>query len=63
MITLATTPFYLVHEDALIENINTFKAALAAQWPNSILSYSVKTNSLPWILKKVLSEGDRKSVV
>ena len=45
------TPYFLIKEDELNENINQFKYALEKYWPNSILSYSVKTNSLPWILK------------
>lgn len=45
------TPFFLIDEKILSQNINGFKEALEQQWPNSIIAYSVKTNSLPWILK------------
>ena len=45
------TPYFLIKENELYENINRFKLALEKYWPNSNLSYSVKTNSLPWILK------------
>lgn len=45
------TPYYLISEEKLRENVETFSTALNKIWPNSQLSYSVKTNSLPWLLK------------
>ena len=45
------TPYFLIDEAALQSNLDAFTAALSELWPNSILSYSVKTNSLPWLLK------------
>ena len=45
-----TTPFFLLREELLEQNINSFKNALKQIWPNSIIAYSVKTNALPWIL-------------
>lgn len=45
------TPYFLIHEELLEENINGFRSALDRIWPNSIFAYSVKTNSLPWILE------------
>lgn len=45
------TPYFLISESKLKENILAFQNALAEIWPNSSLAYSVKTNSLPWILK------------
>lgn len=44
------TPYYLISEEILNTNIKAFQEALNKYWPNSILSYSVKTNSLPWLL-------------
>lgn len=44
------TPYFLIHEDLLEENIANFRNAMDDIWPNSIIAYSVKTNSLPWIL-------------
>ena len=44
------TPYYIVHKeklDSLIWDLNT---ALKKYWSNSIVGYSFKTNSLPWIL-------------
>lgn len=45
------TPYYLIHRNLLDENIAEFKTALNSNWENSQLCYSVKTNSLPWLLK------------
>ena len=44
------TPYFLIREDLLAENMAGFRSALNKLWPNSIIAYSVKTNSLPWIL-------------
>ena len=45
------TPYFFIHEDELNNNVLGFNNALKKHWPNSVLSYSVKTNSLPWVLK------------
>ena len=45
-----TTPA-LVFDVPLLETlVARFHAALDEYWPNSILSYSFKTNSLPWLI-------------
>lgn len=45
------TPYFLILEDILDDNILAFQKSLKELWPNSQIAYSVKTNSLPWILK------------
>lgn len=45
------TPYFIIHEEQLDLNISSFKEAIKKYWPNSIVAYSIKTNSLPWILK------------
>lgn len=55
------TPYFLISEEKLNKNIQAFASALNKLWSNSALAYSVKTNSLPWLLKylnnkKVLAE-------
>ncbi len=45
------TPYFLLHEDLLAQNIAEFRTAMDEHWPYSVIAYSVKTNSLPWILK------------
>ena len=51
------TPFFMISENLLYKNIKDFQDALSQYWPNSILSYSVKTNSLPWLLKYLLQNN------
>lgn len=55
------TPYFLIIEEELSNNITAFQQGLKEVWPNSRLAYSVKTNSLPWLLqylkeKNVLAE-------
>lgn len=57
------TPFFMIHEDLLQKNIRTFKEALREHWPNSRLAYSVKTNSLPWLLRYMRNEDVMAEVV
>lgn len=57
------TPYFLINEQLLNINISNFKSALHNIWPNSKIAYSVKTNSLPWLLKKMKSEGIMAEVV
>lgn len=45
------TPYFIISEEELEKNIQVFKNALNDYWPNSELAYSVKTNSLPWLLQ------------
>lgn len=58
------TPYYVIHEEQLEENIKAFQKALETHWgDNSLLGYSVKTNSLPWILKFMLEHGCYAEIV
>ena len=45
------TPYFLLRESLLRHNVAAFFTALAAEWPNAAVAYSVKTNALPWILQ------------
>ena len=44
------TPCFIIDTDELSGNIESFKKALSAHSDDAILAYSVKTNSLPYIL-------------
>ena len=44
------TPYFLIDVAELQNNIDTFRSALHTHWPNGDIAYSVKTNSLPWVL-------------
>jgi diaminopimelate decarboxylase len=57
------TPFFLIHKKELDNNILNFKSALEKIWPNSRLAYSVKTNSLPWVLKHLKTQNVMAEVV
>lgn len=57
------TPYFLISESKLNDNILAFKNALADIWPNSSLAYSVKTNSLPWLLRYLKKENVLAEVV
>ncbi len=45
------TPYFEIRKDALDKNIEDLTEALKSEWGKSIFSYSVKTNSLPWLLR------------
>ena len=49
--TALKTPYYRVDESKLDADIELLKGALEKGWNNYICSFSVKTNSLPWLLK------------
>lgn len=51
------TPCFVVETDKFRENINAFYKALNMYYKNAIVSYSVKTNSLPFLLN-VAKESD-----
>lgn len=51
------TPYFLISEQKLKENLDGFKVALKKYWPNSDIAYSIKTNSLPWLLKYLNQQG------
>ena len=57
------TPYYVISKKKLDKNISDFQIALETVWENSILGYSVKTNSLPWLLKYLQSNNIYAEVV
>lgn len=44
------TPFFRIKEKDLLYDIHLLKESLSHNWGNYIVGYSVKTNSLPWLL-------------
>ena len=55
------TPFYVIDVKKLQKNIQSFVDGMSNNWSNTRLAYSVKTNSLPWIVEfmnknKILAE-------
>ena len=57
------TPAFVIDEAALGALVTRFQKALAQHWPNSVMSYSVKTNSLPWLLCYMKQRGIWAEVV
>ena len=57
------TPYFLIHQDLLQKNIDNFVQGMNASWNRSILGYSVKTNSLPWLLSYIKQNGGLAEVV
>ena len=57
------TPFFLINKKEIDDNIQSFSSALKKIWPNSSIAYSVKTNSLPWLLKYLKTQNVMAEVV
>lgn len=57
------SPFYRIREQDLLYDIRLLKNALEENWGNYIMSYSVKTNSLPWLLNYLRKQGFFAEVV
>ena len=51
------TPTWVIDEEVLGRYLGNFQRALATHWPNSILGYSFKTNSLPWLISYMREHG------
>jgi diaminopimelate decarboxylase len=58
-----TTPAFVIDVPVLDEFVERFRSALDAQWPGSILSYSFKTNALPWLISHMRERGVWAEVV
>jgi diaminopimelate decarboxylase len=57
------TPAFVVDEPLLALFAERFESALERHWPNSILSYSFKTNALPWLISYLRERGVWAEVV
>lgn len=57
------TPALVIDVPVLETFVTRFQQALADHWPNSVLSYSFKTNSLPWLLSYMRDQGAWAEVV
>lgn len=51
------TPSYLFLEDEFISNLKDFQQSLDGHFDSSAVAYSVKTNSLPYIVKTAYKSG------
>ena len=57
------TPYYCIDEKKLNHNLFSMKEALNNNFKNWIIGYSFKTNSLPWILNYIKTNGCFAEVV
>lgn len=57
------TPAFVVDEAALQHQVESFTDAMGEVWPSGIVSYSVKTNSLPWVVAWMAAHGVWAEVV
>lgn len=57
------TPCYIINQKELDSSLDGFKMALKCHFTHYITSYSVKTNSLPYLLKRVKDKGYYAEVV
>lgn len=57
------TPFFRIKEKDLSYDVTLLKESLAKNWGNYIVGYSVKTNSLPWLLTYMKNQGFYAEVV
>ena len=57
------TPCFLINEDLFIENIQRIKRAFHNKYNNTIVSYSFKTNYIPYICNLAKNNGCKAEVV
>lgn len=57
------TPCFIMDEQAVDNSVRIIRAALDRHWPGAILSYSVKTNSWPFLLRRLRMLGVWAEVV
>ncbi|MHA2789720.1 hypothetical protein ACXZ66_11335 [Corynebacterium sp. S7] len=57
------TPSFVVDVPVLETLVDGFQSALDQHWPGSILSYSFKTNALPWLVNFMRERGAWAEVV
>lgn len=63
LITDIETPYFLVDLDELKKNVTNLKKEFQKRWNNTIIGYSFKTNSLPWIITTLKKMGLYAEVV
>lgn len=60
---LPPTPAFVIDVEVLDTLVHNFQSALDEYWPGSILSYSFKTNALPWLVNFMREKGAWAEVV
>ena len=57
------TPYFLIHKNELDAQLELLQKALHQYWPNSVVGYSYKTNTLPWVIDYFYKQGCYAEVV
>lgn len=57
------TPYFLIDKKELDYNCDLLDRSIEMYWPNTIVGYSFKTNSLPWIINYMKNKGYYAEVV
>ena len=57
------TPYFLLDEEDFVKNTTSFQNALKKYFKKSIIGFSVKTNSFPYLLKIAREQGCYAEVV
>ena len=57
------TPYFLIDKEVLDKELQKLKDALHNAWPNYIIGYSYKTNTLPWVISYFKKNGCYAEVV
>lgn len=57
------TPYFIIDKYELDSGLEKLKKALKCAWPNYIIGYSYKTNSLPWVIDYFKNNGCYAEVV
>lgn len=57
------TPYFVINKESLENRLCKLKDALQSSWPNYVIGYSYKTNSLPWAISFFKENGCYAEVV
>ena len=61
--TTLQTPCFVVHKELVDKQLCLLRDALSNHWKNSVIAYSYKTNSLPWLIRYYNQMGCYAEVV
>lgn len=57
------TPYFVIKEEKMDSQLALLRQALDAHWGNGLVGYSFKTNSLPYVVRRMLDKGCSAEVV
>lgn len=60
---LLKTPYFMINKQDIDIGLNKLRDALEKAWPNYIIGYSYKTNTLPWVINYFKENGCYAEVV